>query len=127
MKHIHMDLTELSKRNEKLQDAAVQLTELMPGTSLVPVTSLIIRSAKRIDKIFPSLLANNSEARFGAIMEKLEEEMDEVLYCMDRLSQMNQAQKVRYINDFVKYGYDLLSVYSFACDKIIERKVKDDI
>jgi nitrogen-specific signal transduction histidine kinase len=127
MKHIHMDLTELSKRNEKLQDAAAQLTELMPGTSLVPLTSLVIRSAKRIDRIFPNLLASNTEARFNAIMEKLEEEMDEVLYSLDRLSQMNQSQSVRYINDFVKYGYDLLSVYSFACDKIIERRVKDEI
>jgi hypothetical protein len=122
-----MNLTELTQRNEKFQNAAAGISELLPGVNLLPLISIMIRSTRRIDQAFPHLLSAKSESRFYSVIDKLEEEMDEVVYALDRLGDLNRNKKIKPVNDFVKYGYDLLSVYSNGCDKIIEKRVNEEL
>lgn len=121
-----MNLNQIQQRNEKLQDAAARITELLPDAQMMPFTTIIIRSSKKIGAIFPSLLSARNEMAFGKVMDRLEDEMDEVIYALDKLGDLNRIQKNRMINDLVKYGYDLLSIYSMACDKIIEKRVENE-
>jgi hypothetical protein len=122
-----MNLNQLEEKNKKFQDAAVRITELIPGENLVKWSSVMIRSSQRISKIFPNLLNSISEIRFNSVMEKLEEEMDEIVFALDRLTEINKKYKVNTLEQFIKYGFDMLSVYSWACDKIIEKRVSEEI
>jgi hypothetical protein len=121
-----MNLNQIQQRNEKLQEAAARLTELLPGAQLMPFTTIIIRSCKKVGTIFPTILTAKTEMTFIKIMDRLENEMDEVVYALDKLAELNREHKNNMINDLVKYGYDLLSIYSMACDKIIERRVENE-
>ena len=121
-----MNLSQIQYKNEKLQEAAARMTEFMPGVNLVSLTTMIIRSAGRVNTLFPKLFGAKRESQFVAILEKMEEEMDEIIYALDKMAMLNKKPNVKAINDFVKYGYDLLSIYSLACDKIIESRVKKE-
>lgn len=122
-----MNLEQIQRRNEKLQDQAISLTEAIPGENLFPYTSIIIRSLKKINKLFPSLVSSLSEMRFYTQMEKLEEEVDEVVYALDKLHEVNRKYEILTINEVIKSGYELLSIYSMASDKIIEKRVRKEI
>lgn len=118
-----MSLEDLQKRNKKFQEITYGITNLMPDKNLLEHTSNIIRSAKRLDSIFPKLLSAKTEVRFNTVIDKLEEEMDDIVIALDFIAEQNKKWSERYLNDFVKYGYDLLSIYSMGCDKIIEKRV----
>ena len=122
-----MKLEDISNRNRKFQKAAMKVTNLFPGGQVVMMTSVIMRSSKKLDVIFPKLLTAKTEMRFSIVLEKIEEEMDEIVYALDKLSLLNRRDRLPMLTEFVKYGYDLLSIYSFACDKIIERRVTEDL
>lgn len=121
-----MTVTQIHELNEKFQKSAVQLSELIPSGTLVQATSMLIRSARKIDEQFLRLLKAPSEMVFNQIMDKLEDETDEVLFILDQLEIANKKQKISLINDFLKDGYDLISIYSKCFDVIIDRKVKDE-
>ncbi len=80
-----------------------------------------------MDVLFPKLLEAKTEMRFGVVMEKMEEEMDEVVYELDRMAEIVKARKFKPLEEFVNYGYEVLNIYSLACDKIIERRVNEEI
>ncbi|MBV6646681.1 MAG: hypothetical protein KI790_14585 [Cyclobacteriaceae bacterium] len=122
-----MDIQQLRKRNLKFQEASAKITEFLPGVNLLPLTTTMIRSCRKIDSTFPRLLVAKTELRFNQIIERIEEEIDEVIWALDKLQALNAKENNKTINDFIKYGYDLLSIYSFACDKIIERRVKEEV
>ncbi len=122
-----MNLTEIHARNIKFQNLAARITQFMPEKNLMESTSVIIRSARQIDRLFPKLLEAKTEMRFTAIMDKLEEEIDEVIYAMDRLTEMVGKDNLRPMNEFVKIGYNLLSLYSAACDSIIEKRITEEV
>lgn len=118
-----MTVLELHNLNEKFQKSAVTLSELIPSGGLTNATSAVIRSARKIDMQFAKLLAAPSEMKFNMIMDKLEEEMDEVLFVLDQLDIANKKRQIVLIKDFLKEGYDLLSLYSRCFDSIIDKKV----
>ncbi len=121
-----MTVTQIHEMNEKFQKSAVQLSELIPSGTLVQATSMLIRSARKIDEQFGTLLASTSEAKFHITMDLLEEETDEVLFILDQLEIANKKQKISLINDFLKEGYNLVSVYSRCFDHLIDKKVKEE-
>ncbi|MEO1253654.1 MAG: hypothetical protein AAFY41_02035 [Bacteroidota bacterium] len=121
-----MTVTEIHELNEKFQKSAVQLSELIPSGTLVQATSMLIRSSRKIDEQFSVLLAANSEAKFHQAMDILEDETDEVLFILDQLEIANKKQKISLINDFLKDGFELISVYSKCFDHIIENKIKEE-
>lgn len=121
-----MTVTQIHELNEKFQKGAVQLSELIPSGTLVQATSMLIRCARKIDDQFLKLLKAPSEMVFNQIMGKLEDETDEVLFILDQLELANKKQKIALINDFVKDGYDLMSIYSRCFDVIIDRKQKEE-
>lgn len=119
-----MNIQEIEKRNEKLQEQAAQCAEAVPGHNLVEYASIIIRSMKKIDVKFPKLLQAKSDMTFYTTLEKLEEEIDEVVYALDKLHGVNRKSEILQINELIKNGYELLSIYSMACDAVIEKRVK---
>ncbi|MEP0987752.1 hypothetical protein [Ekhidna sp.] len=121
-----MTVTQIHELNEKFQKSAVQLSELIPSGTLVQATSMLIRSARKIDDQFLKLLKAPSEMAFNQIMGKLEDETDEVLFILDQLELANKKQQISLINDFLKDGYDLMSVYSKCFDYILDKKVKEE-
>ena len=121
-----MTVTQIHELNEKFQKGAVQLSELIPSGTLVQATSMLIRCARKIDDQFLKLLKAPSEMKFNQIMGKLEDETDEVLFILDQLEMANKKQKISLINDFLKDGYDLMSIYSRCFDVIIDRKQKEE-
>jgi hypothetical protein len=118
-----MTVLDLHNTNEKFQKSAVMLSELIPSGGLTNATSAVIRSSRKIDFQFAKLLAAPSEMKFNMIMDKLEEEMDEVMFILDRLEEANKKRQIVLIKDFLKEGYDLLSLYSRCFDSIIDKKV----
>ena len=118
-----MTLTEINELNEGFQKKAVQLSELLPTGGLVQATSMLIRSARTIDEYFTKLLSAKVEATFNQLLDKMEDEMDEVVFILDQLEIANKKQQISLIEDFLKEGYGLMSVYSKCCDYVIEKKV----
>lgn len=121
-----MTLEQLYRLNEKFQEEAGQLAELLPGGNMLEFSSLIIRGAKKMDMQLKKLISTKSENSFHTAMSKMEDEMDEIVYMLDRLDEANRSKGMDFITDFIKKGYDLLSIYSICCDQLIERKVKAD-
>ncbi len=121
-----MTVTQIHELNEKFQKSAVQLSELIPSGTLVQATSMLIRSSRKIDERFLKLLSATSEAKFNQIMNLLEDETDEVLFILDQLELANKKQKISLINDFLKDGYNMISIYSKCFDHIIGKKVKEE-
>ena len=118
-----MTLKQILQLNEKFQKQAVQLSELIPNGTLVQATSMLIRSAREIHQGFLQLLKSKSENSFNHIANKMEEEMDEVVFILDQLELANKKQQISLIQDFLKEGYDLMSIYSKCVDQIIDQKV----
>lgn len=118
-----MTLDDLTKRNEKFQQKATELVELLPGSNLLSFSSAIIRSSKKIDKTLHQVLAAKSQTSFYTKVDALEEDMDELIFMLDRLDDANRSRKILAINDFVKRGYELLSLYSMCSDQIMERRM----
>ena len=118
-----MTLEQIHQLNEKFQKQAVQLSELIPNGTLVQATSMLIRSSREIHQYFLNLLKANSEAKFNQVANNMEEEMDEVVFILDQLELANRSQKISLIQDFLKEGYGLMSIYSKCFDQVIDKKV----
>ncbi|MBC6426412.1 MAG: hypothetical protein GDA51_08095 [Ekhidna sp.] len=118
-----MTLTQIQELNESFQKRSVQLSELIPSSGMVQVTSVLLRSSRQIHKAFVRLLNVSSEEQFNKTIDIMEEEIDEVVYTLDQLEIANKKQQISLVEDFLKEGYRLMSVYSKCCDYIIERKV----
>ncbi|MEQ9405069.1 MAG: hypothetical protein RIM99_15875 [Cyclobacteriaceae bacterium] len=121
-----MTIADLHELNERFQKRAVDLSELIPGGSLLEAASLIIRSSRRMHSYLEKMLAATSELQLGKAIEKTEEHLDEIIFILDQLDIANKEQKITLINDFVKQGYDLLSMYSACVDQIIKEKVASE-
>ena len=57
-------------------------------------------------------------------MDKLEDELDEVVFILDQLEIANKKNRISLVNDFLQEGYSLLSIYSRGIDHVIDKKVK---
>ncbi len=120
-----MTTEELSVLNDKFQNKASQLADLLPGSNLLEYSSSMIRSAQKMDKLLGKVLSAKGQISFFNQMDALEEEMDELIYMIDKLDSANKKKQIPTITDFVKKGYELLSLYSICCDQIIEKKMKN--
>ena len=118
-----MTLEQIQQLNEKFQKQSVMLSELIPSGSLVQATSMLIRSSREIHENFMKLLQARSEGQFNKLMQLLEDEMDDVIFILDQLELANKQQKISLIEDFLKEGYELMSIYSKCFDQIIDKKV----
>ncbi|NQZ76017.1 MAG: hypothetical protein HRT61_07885 [Ekhidna sp.] len=121
-----MTLKDIHELNEKFQKGAVQLSELIPTGALVQSTSLLIRSSRKIDEQFIKLLKAPSAIIFNQILDQLEEESDEILFILDQLELANRKNKISLIDEFVKEGYNLMSIYSKCFDAIIGKSIKEE-
>lgn len=119
-----MTLEQLYHRNEKFQQRATELVDLLPGSNLLAFSSSMIRSAKKLDMILRKVISAKKESAFYQQIESLEEEMDEVIYLLDKLDVATRGRNMDMITDFIKRGYELLSLYSICCDQLLERKSK---
>ena len=118
-----MTLEQIQQLNEKFQKQAVQLSELIPNGTLVQATSMLIRSSREIHQDFLRLLKSNNESNFSLVANRMEEEMDEVVFILDQLELANKTQQISLIQDFLKEGYELMSIYSKCFDQVIDKKV----
>lgn len=118
-----MTATQIHELNEKFQKTAVQLAELIPAGTYIQATTMLIRSARMIDNQFTKLISAPSEMKFHQILDRMEEDMDEVLFILDQMEIANKKQQISLISDFLKEGYNLISIYSKCVDYIIEQKV----
>ncbi len=119
-----MTLEQLTHLNEKFQLKASNLAELLPGGNLLTFSTATIRSSKKIDALLKKVLSAKGEQSFYSNLDKMEEEMDELIFLMDRLDQANTKQRIRAITDTAKKGYELVSLYGLCCDQIIEKKAR---
>ncbi|RED92443.1 hypothetical protein [Marinoscillum furvescens] len=119
-----MTLQELSRLNEKFQQKASEMVDLIPGSNLMAFSSAIIRTAQKLDRVLNKVLGAKTEVSFYTQVDALEEEMDELIFMMDKLDDANRKRNIPILIDFVKRGYELLSLYSICCDQIIEQKTK---
>ena len=121
-----MTVADLNDLNEKFQKGAVQLSELIPSSALTEATSLIIRSSRRIHPHLEEILSAETESQFGTAIEKVEYHMDEIIFILDQMDFANRTREIRLISDYLKDGYDLLSLYSMCVDQIIKEKVPSE-
>ncbi|MEM6735513.1 MAG: hypothetical protein AAF620_05525 [Bacteroidota bacterium] len=120
-----MTLTQILQLNENFQKHAVQLSELMPVSSLTQATSILIRSSRRIHTDFVNSLRSQEESSFYQFMSSVENEMDEVVFVLDQLEMAHKKQQISLIEDFLKEGYGLMSIYSKCCDQVISSKISE--
>ncbi len=118
-----MILSKIKKLNKNFQERSMQLSKLTPSGSLYQATSTLLRSSRKIHDCFIKLMNASSEAQFNTTIDRMEEEMDEVVFILDQMEMVNKKQKISLIEGFLKEGYGLISVYSKCCDHIIEKKV----
>lgn len=121
-----MTLEQLHHRNERFQQKATELADLLPGSNLLAFSSALIRSARKLDALLGKVLSAKTETSFYQQMENLEEEMDEIIFMLDKLDTTTRGRKIGMITDFVKNGYELLSLYSLCCDQLLEKKTKKE-
>ena len=117
-----MTLQNLQKRTEHFQRKAAGLVDLMPTRGLLDVTTAVIGSVQLIDKYMTRLVQSTNEDEFTLAMRRIEEEIDESVYILDRIDKKNRKHKLTILDNFLMEGYDLLSVYSLCCDHIISKK-----
>jgi hypothetical protein len=122
-----MKLEEIERKNERFRLAAGRIQELLPNEDLVSLSSLMIRSSKKVDQLLPMVIAANTKVKFYKSMDRLEEELDDIVFSLDQLAIKNTALKVRQLDEFVKYGYDLLQIYSLACDSLLEKRSRQEV
>ncbi|MFZ9046577.1 MAG: hypothetical protein ACO2ZZ_11980 [Cyclobacteriaceae bacterium] len=122
-----MKLEELERKNEKFRQAAGRIDELLPGENLISLCSLMIRSSKRVDQLLQIILQSSKKVQFYKYMDRMEEELDDIVFGLDELAILNTRKKVPQLEDFIKFGYDLLQVYSLACDSIIAKRTHQEV
>lgn len=122
-----MKLEEIERKNERFRTAAGRLDELMPGENLISLCSLMIRSSKKVDQLLKGILMSETKVQFYKQMDRMEEELDDIVFSLDQLAIVNTSKKVPQLEDFIKYGYDMLQIYSLACDSIIEKRSRQEV
>lgn len=121
-----MKLNDLTERNKKFQDAVAQITELIHHKSVLEYCSQLIRSARRMDAMLRKLLATRNEMQFNTVIESLEDESDEIIFILDQLTDFDKRNGTSVMKHMVKQGFDVISLYSFACDRLIASRLSKD-
>ena len=119
-----MTKEQIEKQNLQFQDRALGLAELMPKANVMEFATLLKRSAGQVLRLFNQLLNAKNERTFWPTLERLEEEMNDLVYELDRLHDLNNVMKIRAVDSFIKFGYDLLSMYSVSSDQVVDHFIK---
>lgn len=117
-----MTVEQIEEMNKKFQDRALSLSELIPQREVLEFSSLLKRKSGAIHTSFQKMIHAQEETRFWECLESTEEIMDDLVYELDRLHDLNCLMKIKTLEDFIKFGYDLLSVYSMASDQLVKHK-----
>lgn len=121
-----MKLQDIQKRNLAYQKRASELVDLIPGGGFLEISTALIRSIRLIDKHLIRSLQASNEIQFGHVMGQIEEELDESVFMLDRIDKQNRNLKMKALDDLLKEGYDLLSIYSICCDQLIGKRMQKD-
>ena len=121
-----MTISQIEKLNIKFQADSLGLVELIPDQDIMRFSTHLKRMAKSIHESMEKLLSARSVKAFSIIENEINGEMDDLLFELDRLHDINCILKIKAIDRFLKGGYDLLSIYSMAYDHILKQKVKDE-
>lgn len=121
-----MKLNDLTERNKRFQDAVAQITELVHHKSIMEYCSQLIRCSRKMDALLRKLLATKSEMQFNVVIESLEDESDEIIFILDQLTDFDKKNNTKVMKVVVKQGFDVISFYSFACDKLIASRLSKD-
>jgi hypothetical protein len=121
-----MTLQDIQNRNENFQKNAARLVDLVPQGGMLELSTGLIRSVRLIDKHLIRLVQSRNDAAFHQVMQRIEDELDEAVYLLDQVERMNKQLKMDTILDFLKEGYDLMSIYSLCCDQIVGARVQND-
>lgn len=120
-----MTLQELTQKNEKFQQVATQMAELIPGGNLIAYSTKLIRCSVKLEAQTHKVLAAKGNISFYNQIDLLEDEIDELIFLIDKLDEANRSQKILVVNDVVKSGYEMVSLYSLLCDQVIQRKTQN--
>jgi len=121
-----MKLNDLTERNKKFQDSVAQITELVHHKSVLDYSSQLIRCTRKLDALLRKLLATKNESQFNVVIESLEDESDEIIFILDQLTDFDKKNGTKVMKQMVKQGFDVISLYSFACDKLIASRLSKD-
>ena len=122
-----MTIQEIEKINKQFQSKALLLSELIPRTDMLEFGTLLRRKSVEIHQLFEMLIRTNAMASFWRTLEKMEEVMDDLVYELDRLHDLNNMMKINQVGDFIKNGYDMLSIYSISSDQVVKQKAAEVI
>ncbi len=121
-----MIVAEIHDMNEKLQQSAINLSELIPSSSLVRDISIIIRSTGKVDKQFQQLILKKEQVEFNQNLDILENELDEIIFILDSLEKENKERRIDLVKDFLNEGNSLIACYSRAIDFLLKRQSKKE-
>ncbi len=121
-----MTVADLHQLNVKFQKGAVQLSELIPSGGLTHATSVIIRSSQFLHSYLEKLIQAETETQLGDAVERVEDNMDEIIFILDQLDIANKKEPISIIEDFLKEGYDLLSIYSACINQVMNEKIPSE-
>lgn len=121
-----MTVEDLHRLNVKFQKGAVQLSELIPSGGLTEATSIIIRSSQMLHTYLGKLIQAETEQQLGNAIERVEDNLDEIIFILDQLDIANKKNQIRIIEDFLKEGYDLLSMYSACVNQVMNEKIPNE-
>lgn len=119
-----MTIEQIEKQNQRFQDRALGLSELIPKSDVMEFATLLKRSAGRIHRLFYKLLNAKNERSFWPTLERLEEVMNDLIYELDRLHDLNNVMGIRAVDTFIKSGYELMSMYSISSDQVVNHFIK---
>ncbi len=117
-----MTIQDIKRKNELFQDRALGLAELIPRSDMMEFATLLKRKSLKIHVLFGDLLEAPNMSAFWGVLESMEEVMDDLVYELDRLHDLNNLMKIKAIDEFIKSGYDLLSVYSISSDQVVKQR-----
>lgn len=122
-----MNLKQLQNLNTTFQQNALKLSEMIPSSGLNNALSELIRFGKKVDDSFLKLISKVGEPTFYNVLDKLEEQLDEMIFIFDQIDEANDKHNVPAIAEFLKEGYSLVNVYEQCNNSIIEQKLtKED-
>ncbi len=122
-----MTIQEIEKINKQFQSKALLLSELIPRTDMLEFGTLVRRKSVEIHQLFEMLIRANGMTAFWRTLEKMEEVMDDLVYELDRLHDLNNMMKIKQVGEFIKEGYDMLSIYSISSDQVVKQRATEVI
>ncbi len=121
-----MTVEDLHRLNVKVQKGAVQLSELMPTGGFTEATSMIIRSSQLLHSYLEKLIHAKTDHQLGEAIERIEDNLDEITFVLDQLEISNKNQPINFIDEFLKEGYNMLSLYSTCVNQVMNEKIPNE-